>query len=613
MSESFEKIETNQGGIRGVSLFAVFFRSTIFKQHKRLFLWLVVFTLLCSAVEAVSLGTLIPLFNSILGNNVDTGANGRIISTIFWILNKIPAPNLFVSICIFYLIVTVLRILFGILRDLQKTFLTQRILIDAQKQMFEKQIRSDLRFFINSKAGDTVFRIISLPRELLAYFTLLPSIFVEIATITLMAILLFSVSPVLFFIVLAGGFIFNVIIQALAKPVFQKIGKALPDSIAKQNAIVNEMFGGIKDILTYGKQKGWTQHFFKESDRFYHLKTKAMVFRTIPGYFFELLAFVGLCIAGIFYGNSHPDKLQDILPYLTLYGVTILKILPSFSMIGQYYMQMASYAPSVILHDELLKEKTVWRQDGQAEFSSFRDKIEFRDVVFSYKSDQRLLEGLNLEIPRNKTIAIVGSSGIGKSTIINLLLGFYDISRGSITIDGMDLKNYAVKTWRKNIGVVSQEAFIFNASIKENIAFDFTGIDMVKVIAAAKAARAHDFIMQLKNGYDTEVGDRGFKLSGGQRQRLAIARALYRNNDIIIFDEATSALDYLTEKEITETIRSFAQRKTVIILAHRLSTIENADIIYVLKDGKVVQQGQHQDLIACPGEYASLYKTGGHL
>ncbi|MCQ2373996.1 MAG: ATP-binding cassette domain-containing protein, partial [Phascolarctobacterium sp.] len=233
----------------------------------------------------------------------------------------------------------------------------------------------------------------------------------------------------------------------------------------------------------------------------------------------------------------------------------------------------------------------------------------FNDVTFGYEPERPIIKNLNLKILPGETVAFVGSTGAGKTTIANLLLRFYEPQSGRITLDGINIADVAQKSLRENIGLVQQDVFLFSDSVSHNIGYGRAGASKEEIHAAATSAAADEFIQQLPNGYDTEIGERGVKLSGGQKQRLAIARAFLKNPKVLVFDEATSALDNKTEKQIQEKLEMLSKGRTTLIIAHRLSTIQKADKIVVLKNGTVVEQGRHEELLNKKGAYYELYNA----
>ncbi|MBZ0295723.1 MAG: ATP-binding cassette domain-containing protein, partial [Anaerolineae bacterium] len=246
---------------------------------------------------------------------------------------------------------------------------------------------------------------------------------------------------------------------------------------------------------------------------------------------------------------------------------------------------------------------------------SVRGKVDFNDVHFHYSNGAQVIKGLSLHVGAGQTAAIVGATGAGKSTIIKLLLRFYDVTDGSITLDGHDLRDLNLRDLRTAIGLVSQDVFLFHGTVRENIAYGTFAASDDDIVRAAKVAEAHDFIMALPDGYDTIVGERGQKLSGGQRQRVSIARAVLKDPPVLVLDEATSSVDNETEAAIQRSLDQIIVGRTTFVIAHRLSTIRNADMIFVLDHGQLVEQGRHEDLLEQDGIYAALWRvqTGERL
>ena len=240
------------------------------------------------------------------------------------------------------------------------------------------------------------------------------------------------------------------------------------------------------------------------------------------------------------------------------------------------------------------------------EVEGFNDEITFDHVSFSYDTDRKILDDINLSVKKGSTVAIVGESGAGKSTLVDLIPRFYDVTAGSIKIDGTDIRDIKVHSLRSLMGNVNQEPILFNDTIFNNIAFGVEDATMEDVVAAAKIANAHEFIMEKEDGYNTNIGDRGMRLSGGQRQRLSIARAILKNPPILILDEATASLDTESERLVQEALDRLMSSRTTIAIAHRLSTIKNSDEIIVMHEGKIVERGKHEELLALNGYYKKL-------
>jgi subfamily B ATP-binding cassette protein MsbA len=315
---------------------------------------------------------------------------------------------------------------------------------------------------------------------------------------------------------------------------------------------------------------------------------------------------IGLMLVGsiLIFPANHQFSLPKLLPftYILIRIATTLKILNDAKGVI-----IARWPYLKLVYDLVREDNKPFIPDGHLDFPSLQRNIVFDSVSFSYDKKKTALDHVNFTIPRGKTTAIVGESGSGKSTLVNLLLRFYDPQQGSIRLDGNPLPDFRLDSYRRKIGVVSQETFIFNESVKFNIAFGVNeSVSDEHIFEAANNAGAHDFILELPDGYDTVLGDRGVMISGGQRQRIAIARAVLRDPEILILDEATSSLDTVTEREVHDTLLKLSQYRTVIIIAHRPSTVKNADHVIVIKSGRIVESGKTRELIQQKGEYYAL-------
>ncbi len=366
---------------------------------------------------------------------------------------------------------------------------------------------------------------------------------------------------------------------------------------------------GITTIKSFTTEHYEIQRVRKDSEAYLDSNQKAIALSAafVPLIRLVILAaFTGILL----FGGMEVEKGNLAVGTYSVLVFMTQRLLWPLTRLGQtldlYQRAMASTARVMDLLDTPI---TIHSGDNPLALENLRGSIAFNHITFAYNQRQTVIEEFNLEIPAGATIAIVGSTGSGKSTIVKLLLRFYEIQKGSITLDGMDIREIVLYDLRRAIGLVSQEVFLFHGSVRENIAYGNPHVDDDEIITAAKMAEAHDFIMDLPEGYDTIVGERGQKLSGGQRQRLSIARAILKNPPILILDEATSAVDNDTEAAIARSLTHITENRTTIMIAHRLSTIRHGDCIYVLEKGQIVEQGKHEDLVTLGGVYSNLWKV----
>ncbi len=385
-------------------------------------------------------------------------------------------------------------------------------------------------------------------------------------------------------------------------------GKALSSSSANYSIALLETLSGIRLVKSAGQeatQYGQLTQFIRDREL---AERQSQANYAMIGPVNEIAGIVVvlmIVIAGKVLFASQMASASLMLMYL----LTLFRMLPSIGQLNVLRSQFANTSPSVQIVNAFLSQtdKPIMAQGPQI-YQNLRQGIRFENIWFKYPTSQDwILRGVTLDLPKGTTLALVGSSGAGKSTLADLLPRFYDCQKGEIVLDGQAIQAFNLPSLRRSMGIVSQETFLFNASVFDNIAYGCTNVNFDAVIAAAQRANAYEFIEKLPQGFDTQIGDRGVMLSGGQRQRLAIARALLRDPDILILDEATSALDTVSERLVQQAIDELSRDRTVLVIAHRLSTIQNADQIAVFDRGEVVEVGKHDDLLARQGMYANLY------
>lgn len=407
-----------------------------------------------------------------------------------------------------------------------------------------------------------------------------------------------------------------VVFGILMIPIIQ-IGKKLrkisaegQGKTADISSFLFETVSGIRIVKAFGMEKYEEERFHNENNLYYRLMMKAIRRAAVMG---PLVEFIGsvMVISVLLLSVKHVVKGHLSIGWFGVYVGSLVAIMKPVKKISQMNsIIQRAVAASDRIYSLLDVRPQVVEAGNAVELPPFVDSIRFIDVHFGYKGKDTVLKGIDLEIRKGTVVAIVGPSGVGKTTLVNLIPRFYDSTSGRIEIDGYNIKDVTLKSLRSQLGIVTQETILFNDTVRANIAYGDRDKSMDDIIRAAEMANAHNFIMEMPKGYDTVIGERGFKLSGGEKQRLCIARAILKNPPILILDEATSALDTESERLVQDAISKLMKRRTVIVIAHRLSTIQEANRIVVLKDGRIVQSGTHDELILADGIYKTLYEMG---
>ena len=484
-----------------------------------------------------------------------------------------------------------------------------RIEKDMRHDLFEHVHQLPFSYFDNTKTGQIMSRIVNDLNEIaeLAHHgpeDFLISVCMLIGTFTIMATMSWKLTLILLCIVP-----FMLFFSSKWNKRMRSGFTAMRAELGEINAGVEDSLSGVRVVKSFTNEDYENAKFEAGNQRFTKVKANTYYvmarFHTMIGLFSNAFYLVTL-IGGAYFvlkGEMSAGNLAAFILYVNLFLSPLQKIT---NLIETYQRGMASFTRFADIMDI---KPAIEDRPGAKQMSRPNGDIRFEYVSFRYNDSQTVLDDLNFEIYAGHTVALVGPSGGGKTTLCNLIPRFYDVTGGRILIDGQDIRDVTLKSLRENIGIVQQDVFLFGGTVRENILYGRPGASDEDVIAAAKLADAHDFIMHFPEGYDTVVGQRGVKLSGGQKQRIAIARIFLKNPPILLLDEATSALDNETERIIQRSLSRLSENRTSLVIAHRLATIRNADCIFVMTDEGIVESGNHQQLLEKNGMYARLYNS----
>ncbi len=511
-----------------------------------------------------------------------------------------------IFICGIVVLLFFLKNLFGYLSSFFLTFLRNGVLRDVRDALYEKILELPISYFSEKRKGDTISRITADVNEVqTSFLSILELIVREPLTIlfTIIAMLMMSAKLTLFVFVFLpiSGFIISLIGKQLKKQ----------SNLAQEEngyflSIVEETLSSLKIVKGFNAESKFYQKFQESTDRLNSILNKLVNRQNLASPTSEFLGIFVIVIILWFGGNMVlVENTLDAATFIAFLGLAYNILTPAKQISkASYSVKKGNAAAERILH-VLETPSTLTDAPGAVDKTDFDRKITIENINFSYEKEL-VLKDFSIEVPKGKTVALVGQSGSGKSTIANLITRFYDVNSGSIAIDGTDIRNIRKASLRNLMGLVTQDSILFNDSIRNNVGLGKDKATDEEIIEALKIANAWEFVKQLPGVLDTNIGDSGNKLSGGQKQRLSIARAVLKNPPIMILDEATSALDTESEKLVQKALENMMKNRTSIVIAHRLSTIQNADNIVVMQRGEIVEQGKHQDLIAKNGAYKKL-------
>ena len=580
----------------------------------------VFFNILYSLFSALSFVALIPMLDVLFGkaqpiteapvysgNLLDLGSYGK--AYLNYKVGALAGENTIWALAIVIALVLslfLLKNLFSYLASFFITYLRNGVLKDLRNNLYKKIVNQPIAFFSDQRKGDIMSRMIGDVNEVQnSMLSALESFIREPLTIIFSILVMLGISVKLT--------LFTFIFIPIAAAVISKIGKSLKkNSIAVQQeqgrflSLIEETIGGLRVIKAFNAESIFSKRFADSSQTFNRLSNKVMNRQNLGSPMSEFLGILMIAVL-LWFGGSLVlvDKTLEGTQFIAFMGLAYNILTPAKAISkASYDMRRGNAAAERILeildYDNPIKER-----ENPVVIKDFTTAITLNNVTFAY-AEQPVLTNFSLEVPKGKTVALVGQSGSGKSTIANLITRFYDVNQGAILIDGVDVKDMQTASLRKLIGVVSQDSILFNDTIKNNLLIGKPDATDEELITAAKIANAYEFINDLPEGFDTNIGDAGSKLSGGQKQRLSIARAVLKNPPIMVLDEATSALDTESERLVQNALENMMKHRTSIVIAHRLSTIQNADLIVVMQKGRIVEQGTHSELIQKNGMYKRL-------
>ena len=511
-------------------------------------------------------------------------------------------------LCITIIMIFITKNIFLYLKNLTMSYVQLRIVTHLRNRVYGHLQTLSLSFFHHRKSGDLSSIVTHDVNQLnQSIGTTFQKIIVEPINILAFTILLFIISWKLMLVALIIIPFSQFVIQAIGKSIRRK-ARRNTKQIGGILSIITENLSTVRIVKAFSMEKNEIIRFNQESWKYFALLFRSSKLRLMSSPIIEIIG-VSMAVILLWLGGSEVMvgsslSSEDFLRFMFL----LFSMLGPVRSLSNVHITLQNGYASAERIFEVLDEKTEVVDSGENDLTELESELKFENVSFNYGEGSFQLININFQMKKGETIAVVGASGAGKSTIADLIPRFYEVSKGKIIIDGKDIREYKIDSLRKMMGIVTQETILLNSSIRDNITYGSIEIDEKKMIEAANGANASEFIDNLESQYDTIIGERGVKLSGGQQQRIAIARAIYKNPSLLILDEATSALDTKSERLVQNALDNLMKNRTVLVIAHRLSTIKNADKIIVIDKGEIIETGTHDELYDTGGMYDRLYK-----
>lgn len=590
------------------------------KPYKQHVFWNVLFNVLYALFATLGMVMLMPVMSVLFGEEQKVATlpvyrgigslKDYLNDTLYYYISKVSEANgpeyaLYLTVGLI-ISVFLFKNLFNFLGMQQLLKLKNGVLRDLRNKMYQKIIDLPVAFFSEKRKGDMMARMLGDVNEVqYSFFAILELIVKEPLTIIFSLIAMFSISWKLTLFV----FIFIPVTGLL----ISKVGKSLKSQSTRAQqengfliSIVEETLSGLKIVKGFAAENYFNKIFTGSTGRLYHLSNKIGKKNNLASPLSEFLGIVTIAVLLIYGGNLVLNEQSLTGASFLAYIALAYNILTPAKTISKASYQVKNGIAAAERVFEVLETPNVIRDTpNSVVLADFKEQIQIKNVTFSY-DEQIVINNLSLDIPKGKTVALVGQSGSGKSTIANLLLRFYDITQGAISIDRQNIQSITLHSLREKIGLVTQDSIMFNGTIADNLRIGKQDATEQEIVEALRIANALEFVERLPEFIHTNIGDAGSKLSGGQKQRLSIARAVLKNPPIMILDEATSALDTESERLVQDALENMMRNRTSIVIAHRLSTIQNADVIVVMHRGKIVEKGTHQELLALNGTYSKL-------